>query len=127
MLKSGSHTAAALVCIQPGESFLKKRRVAMGKVRVFAHVKAKAGKEQEMREQLLELVRASRAEDGVDFYDLHETTDGGEFLFSEQYAGQLEFDQHKASDHFKQAGEAMVPLLDGDLTIWVVDPVDPVD
>jgi quinol monooxygenase YgiN len=99
----------------------------MGKVVVFAHVKAKAGKEQEMREQLLELVKASREEDGVDFYDLHETTDGGEFLFSEQYAGQLEFDQHKASDHFKNAGAAIEPLLDGELTIWVVDPVEPVE
>ena len=98
----------------------------MAKVRVFAHVKAKTGREQELREHLLELVKASRSEDGVDVYDLHETTDGGEFLFSELYAGQYEFERHKDSEHFKKAGKAIEPLLDGDLTIWVVDPVEPV-
>ena len=98
----------------------------MAKVRVFARVKSKAGREQELREQLLELVKASRAEEGVDFYELYETTEGGEFLFSEQYAGQEEFEAHKGSDHFRKAGAAMQPLLDGELTIWVVDPVEPV-
>jgi quinol monooxygenase YgiN len=98
----------------------------MAKVRVFAHAKSKAGREQEMREHLLGLVKASREEDGVAFYELHETTDGGEFLFSEQYAGQEEFERHKDSDHFKEAGKAIAPLLDGELTIWVVDPVEPV-
>ena len=98
----------------------------MASVRVFARAKAKAGREQELREPLLELVKASRAEEGVDFYELYETTEGGEFLFSEQYAGQEEFEVHKASDHFKKAFAAAQPLLDGELTIWVVDPVEPV-
>jgi quinol monooxygenase YgiN len=39
----------------------------MAKVRVFARAKAKAGKEMEVREILLGLVKASRAEDGVVF------------------------------------------------------------
>jgi quinol monooxygenase YgiN len=98
----------------------------MAEVRVFARAKAKDGREHAMREALLELVKASRAEDGVDFYELYETTDGGEFLFSEQYASKEEFEQHKSSDHFKAAGAAIAHLIDGDLTIWVVDPVEPV-
>ena len=98
----------------------------MASVRVFARAKAKAGKEQDMREQWLELVKATRTEDGVELYELFETTDGGEFLFSEQYAGHEEFEQHKSSDHFKQAMSAIQPLMDGELTIWVVDPVEPV-
>ncbi len=98
----------------------------MAEVRVFARVKSKAGREQELREQLLELVKASRVEDGVDFYELFETSDGGEFLFSEQYASPEEFEAHKSSDHFKKAGEAMESLKEGELTIWVVDPVEPV-
>ncbi len=93
---------------------------------MFARARAKAGKEQDLREQLLELVKASRTEDGVDFYELFETTDGGEFLFSEQYGSPEEFEAHKSSEHFKAAGEAMGPLLDGELQIWVVDPVEPV-
>jgi quinol monooxygenase YgiN len=98
----------------------------MAKVRVFARAKAKAGKEMEVREILLGLVKASRAEDGVVFYELFETTDGGEFLFSEEYADAEGFEAHKSSDHFKQAGGAVQPLLDGELSIWVVDPVEPV-
>ena len=98
----------------------------MGEVRVFAKAKAKAGREQDLREVLLELVKASRVEDGTDFYELFETTDGGEFLFSEQYSSQEDFELHKSSDHFEAAGAAMQPLLDGELTIWVVDPVEPV-
>ncbi len=98
----------------------------MAKVRVFARAKSKAGKEQELRETLLELVKASRLEDGVELYELFETTDGGEFLFSEEYAGSEEFEGHKDSDHFKNATVQMQPMLDGELTIWVVDPVEPV-
>ena len=98
----------------------------MAEVRVFAKAKAKAGKEQEMREVLLELVKKSRVEDGTDFYELFETTDGGEFLFSEQYASHEDFELHKSSEHFKQAGDDMHALLDGELMIWVVDPVEPV-
>ncbi len=98
----------------------------MATVRVFARVKAKDGKERELREQLLELVKASRTEEGIELYELFETTDGGEFLFSEQYAGPEEFEAHKSSEHFRQGSAAMQPLLDGELTIWVVDPVEPV-
>ncbi len=98
----------------------------MASVRVFARAKAKAGKEQNLREQLLELVKASRAEDGVELYELYETTDGGEFLFNEQWAGAEEFASHKSSEHFKHADTAMQPFLDGELVVWVVDPVEPV-
>ncbi len=98
----------------------------MAEVRVFAQLKAKDGKEEAMREVLLDLVRASRAEDGVELYELFETTDGGEFLFNERYGSKEDFEVHKSSDHFKSAGVAMEPLRDGELTIWVVDPVEPV-
>ena len=98
----------------------------MAEVRVFAQVKAKAGKEQNLREQLLELVKASRTEEGIMLYELFETTDGGEFLFSEEFAGHEEFEAHKSSEHFKKAMVTMQPLLDGELTVWVVDPVEPV-
>ena len=99
----------------------------MAEVRVFARMKAKASKEHEVREILLELVRASRVEDGNDFYELFETDDGGEFLFSEQYASPEDFESHKSSDHFKTAVAAVEPYLDDEVKIWVVDPVEPID
>lgn len=99
----------------------------MAAVRVFAHAKAKAGKEQDLREAILELVKASRAEEGVDFYETYETTEGGEFLFSEQYADQDAFVSHKSSAHFKHASQVFPGLLDGGLTIWETDPLEPVE
>ena len=75
----------------------------MAEVRVFARAKAKAGKEEAARELFLELVKKSRTEDGADFYELFESKDGGEFLFSEQYGSPEEFEAHKSSDHFQQA------------------------
>ena len=90
----------------------------MASVRVFARAKAKAGKEQELREVLLDLVKGSRAEDGVELYELYETTDGGEFLFNEQWAGAEEFEAHTSSEHFKHGMTAMRPCLDGELEIW---------
>ncbi len=98
----------------------------MAEVRVFAHIKAKDGKEQEMREVLLDLVKASRTEDGVAFYELFETDDGGEFLFNEKYGSREDFEAHKSSDHIKSALAAAEPLRATELTIWVVDPVEPV-
>ncbi len=98
----------------------------MAKVRVFAKVKAKPGREQDVREKLLELVKASRAEEGVVFYELYETTDGGEFLFSEEYADTEAFESHKSSAPFKKAGQELPELIDGELLIWEVDPVEPV-
>ena len=98
----------------------------MSEVRVFARMKAKESKEQQVRTILLDLVKASRTEDGTDFYELFETTDGGEFLFSEQYSSAEDFESHKSSDHFKQALEVVGPLLDEEAVIWVVDPVEPV-
>ncbi len=98
----------------------------MASVRVFAKVTAKAGREQQLREVLLTLVRASREEEGTELYELFETTDGGEFLFSEQYASAEDFVAHQSSEHFKAAGKAMEDLLDGELSIWEVDPVEPV-
>lgn len=98
----------------------------MASVRVFARALAKAGKEEQLRELLLELVKASRTEDGVELYELFETTDGGEFLFNEQYAGHEEFEEHKSSDHVRSALASARPLMDGELTLWEVDPVEPV-
>ena len=98
----------------------------MSEVRVFARIRAKASKEQEVRTLLLDLVKASRGEDGVEFYELFETTDGGEFLVNEKYASAEDFEAHKNSDHFKSCFEKAAPFLEEEPAIWVVDPVEPV-
>ena len=92
-------------------------------VRVFARAKSKPGHVNELRLVLQKLVRASRAESGVRTYDLFETDEGGEFLFREEYVGKEEFDAHKASRHVRVAVSRAAPLMDGDLTLWIVHEV----
>lgn len=62
---------------------------------VIAHVKAKPGKEAEVRKELLSLVAPSRQDAGCLNYDLHEAQDHpGWFVFHENWESQAHLDQH---------------------------------
>jgi quinol monooxygenase YgiN len=62
---------------------------------VRAHVKAKPGKEVEMRKELLSLVAPSRKDAGCINYDLHEGKDNpAVFVFHENWASQAHLDAH---------------------------------
>jgi quinol monooxygenase YgiN len=62
---------------------------------VLAHVKAKPGKEVEMRKELLSLVAPSRKDAGCINYDLHERKDNpAVFVFHENWASQAHLDAH---------------------------------
>ena len=98
----------------------------MASVQVFSRLKVKAGKEREAREHLLELVKASRMEAGVEQYEMYETTQGGEFLFRTQYASQEEFVKHDHSEHIQRAMAEVLPMLEGQPSVWIVNLVEPV-
>jgi quinol monooxygenase YgiN len=62
---------------------------------VLAHVKAKAGKESEVRRELLSLVAPSRRDPGCLNYDLHQAVDNpAQFLFHENWTSKAHLDQH---------------------------------
>ncbi len=73
-------------------------------VTVVARLRAKPGKEQQLRELLLSLVAASRKDAGCLNYDLHQSKqDPAQFIFHENWASQAHLDQHLAKPDLKAA------------------------
>src|SRR4051812_877404 len=67
---------------------------------VIAFIKAKPGKEADLREALLPLVAATRKEAGCINYDLHISTENpGHFGFHENWASKQQLDDHLKSPH----------------------------
>jgi len=62
---------------------------------VVAQIKAKPGKETQVRQELLSLVAPSRKDAGCLNYDLHQALDNPAlFLFHENWTSKLHLDQH---------------------------------
>jgi quinol monooxygenase YgiN len=78
---------------------------------VVAEVKAKPGKEVELRATLLELIGPTRREDGCVQYDLHvHTSDPARFVFYENWTSREALTHHAASAHLKVLGEKLTDL-----------------
>ncbi|MGE5239678.1 MAG: putative quinol monooxygenase [Chloroflexota bacterium] len=92
-----------------------------GKVTVVARIRAKAGKEELVREHLLALIGPTRAEAGCINYDLHQSAEEkGLFLFYENWVSRKALDEHLATPHlegFKAVADEILaePL---DITLW---------
>ena len=72
----------------------------MKPVTVVAVLKAKPGKEEDLRSALLGLVEPTRAENGCLQYDLHVSTEApGEFVFYENWASRAALDEHMQTPH----------------------------
>ena len=62
---------------------------------VTAQVKAKPGKESQVRQELLSMVDPSRADDGCLNYDLHQALDNpAHFLFHENWTSEAQLERH---------------------------------
>src|ERR1017187_1804177 len=62
---------------------------------VTAQIKAKPGKESQVRQELLSLVDPSRKDDGCLNYDLHQALDNhGSFLFHENWTSVAQLERH---------------------------------
>lgn len=69
---------------------------------VVAELKAKIGKEEDLRRAVLALIEPTRQEDGCVQYDLHvHTNDPGRFVFYENWASREHLDHHLATEHLK--------------------------
>jgi quinol monooxygenase YgiN len=89
-----------------------------GAYSVVAEVRAKPGKERELREVTLTLVAQVRAEPNNILYFLHEDREApGHFIFYEIFASQADFEAHNATRHV-QAWFARLPeLADGGVKV----------
>jgi quinol monooxygenase YgiN len=87
-------------------------------VTVVATMRAKAGKEDELRAALESVLEPTRAEDGCVNYDLHQgLQDPAIFTFYENWTSAEALDAHLKSPHM-QAGLGGLPaLVDGELTV----------
>ncbi len=69
---------------------------------VIAEMVAKAGKEDELKKQLLALVEPTRKEEGCVQYDLHlSTNEPGRFVFYENWASREMLERHLQSPHLR--------------------------
>lgn len=89
-----------------------------GTYSVVAEIRAKPGKERELREATLGLVAKVRAEPNNLLYFLHEDREApGHFVFYEIFASKADFEAHNATAHV-QAWFAKLPqLAEGDVKV----------
>ncbi len=85
---------------------------------VVATMRAKAGREQDLRAGLESVIEATRQEDGNVTYELYQGVDDpAVFTFYENWRSKADLDNHLRSPHM-QAGLAGLPeLVEGELTI----------
>ena len=90
---------------------LRYDEIPDGAYAVVAEVRAKPGKERELRDATLPLVAKVRAEPNNLLYFLHEDRESpGHFVFYEIFASKADFDAHNATPHV-QAWFAKLPEL----------------
>ena len=82
-------------------------------VTVIAHMRAKPGKEQDLRDALKALIEPTRQEEGYVNYDLHQgVEDPGTFFFYENWESPEHLDAHLAAPHLVHFADIMGGLLD---------------
>jgi quinol monooxygenase YgiN len=91
---------------------------------VVATMRAKAGKEQDLRAGLESVIEATRQEAGNVTYELYQGVDDpAVFTFYENWQSKADLDAHLQSPHM-QAGLAGLPaLVDGELSIQTLSRI----
>jgi quinol monooxygenase YgiN len=103
--------ASAALAMTQKVSGIRYDEIPDGAYAVVAEVRARPGKENELREATLGLVAQVRAEPNNLLYFLHEDREApGHFVFYEIFASQADFEAHNATPHV-QAWFAKLPEL----------------
>ncbi len=80
---------------------------------VIAYMRAKPGKEDELRDALKALIEPTSKEQGYVNYDLHESVeDPGVFFFYENWNSAQDLDAHLQAPHLQHFARIMGDLLD---------------
>lgn len=81
---------------------------------VVAEMRAKPGKENALRQVVLELIEPTQAEPGCLQYDLHEhVSEPGHFVFYEKWTDEEALTKHLSSAHLTAFKASWPELLDG--------------
>ena len=90
----------------------------------MAVLKAKEGKQEKLKDELLKLVNPSRQEAGCLEYVLFEDKQqAGTFYMREAFTDQLAFIAHCNTSHFKNFEAQIDELMDGPITLIELMPV----
>lgn len=93
-------------------------KVPSGAYAIVAEIRAKPGKENELRAATLPLVAKVRREPNNLLYFLHEDREApGHFVFYEIFASQTDFDAHNATPHVKAWFAKLPDLADGGVKV----------
>jgi quinol monooxygenase YgiN len=95
--------------------------MAEKKITVMARIKARAGMEEKVKQELLSMVSLTRKEAGCINYDLHQSPDNkAVFLFYENWRSQKDLDDHLQMPYFKAfMGKGKDLLAEpGEITFW---------
>ena len=80
---------------------------------VVAEMRAKRGREDDLRNAALALIEPTRKEEGCVQYDLHEhKAEPGRFVFYENWASEADLARHAASAHLSAFREISQDLLE---------------
>ena len=111
-------TVGAGAAAAPNRGAGRYEQVTTGAYAVVAEVRARQGKESELRKATLPLVAAVRGEPNNLLYFLHEDREApGHFVLYEIFASRADFEAHNATPHV-QAWFARLPeLADGGVKV----------
>lgn len=97
---------------------MRYSEIPEGACSVVAQVRAKPGKERELREITLRLVEQVRAEPNNLVYFLHENREApGHFVFYEIFLSQADFEAHNATPHVQSWFARLPELADGGVQV----------
>jgi quinol monooxygenase YgiN len=93
----------------------------MNEIRVIARALARAGREDQLRDTLIQMLAPTRAEQGCRLYELYESNNKGLFYFYEAWESQDALDRHTKTKHYKLLAKNVRDLLEGDFEVNVLD------
>jgi len=89
-----------------------------------AHIKSKAGRSEEMKNLLLDLVDGSKSETACLQYDLHQVSDNPDlFIFHEEWASREDWELHKTQPHILKFVQASAEIMDEETIIYQTEKV----
>lgn len=93
---------------------------------VFASFNAVAGKEQELADLLRWMAGHSRSEPGCSRYDLYRAESDGMVSYHviEQFDDASAVDAHRATAHYKEYRSKVTDLIEGNVGVIVLAPVE---
>jgi len=110
--------AGAVSVTSQGRAVTRYADIPADAYAVVAEVRAKPGREKELREATLPLVEAVRREPNNLLYFLHEDRESpGHFVFYEIFASRADFDAHNATPHVRAWFARLPELAAGDVQV----------